>query len=60
RLQRILISESAHLIWRLRSERVMGHVDEEGWTHHNSEVRPRWYAVVYTRSQQDMAVTGKQ
>ncbi|EPS95423.1 hypothetical protein FOMPIDRAFT_64580, partial [Fomitopsis schrenkii] len=42
RLWRILISEGAHLVWRLRCERVIGHAAEDGWTHTAKTVTTKW------------------
>ncbi|EPT03259.1 hypothetical protein FOMPIDRAFT_1116580, partial [Fomitopsis schrenkii] len=43
RLWRILISESAHLIWRLGCERVIGHDDDPEWQHSKESVTAKWY-----------------
>lgn len=57
RLWRILVSESAHLIWRLRCERVIGHCDEPGWQHTATSVAARWAAAVDTRLRRDIEGT---
>ncbi|KAH9835736.1 uncharacterized protein C8Q71DRAFT_709054 [Rhodofomes roseus] len=57
RLWRILISESAFLIWKLRCERVIGHADEEGWCHTEAAIKARWVRVVNERLHLDMAMT---
>ena len=42
RLWRILISESAFLIWRLRCERVIQHADNAAWAHSPESVARSW------------------
>lgn len=49
RFWRILISESAHLIWRLRCERVINHEDEENWDHSEQEITNRWLTAMNNR-----------
>ncbi|KAH7918118.1 hypothetical protein BV22DRAFT_1012614, partial [Leucogyrophana mollusca] len=48
RLLRILISESAHLIWALRCARVIG-----GNTHTENAIRSRWTNSINKRLQAD-------
>ncbi|EPT03194.1 hypothetical protein FOMPIDRAFT_1116792, partial [Fomitopsis schrenkii] len=57
RLWRILISESAFLIWKLRCERVVAHADETGWVHHPRSVAARWAAAIVRRLQADRTLT---
>lgn len=49
RLWRILISESIHLIWKLRCERKIQHEGEVGWTHHASAIQSRWMYALNSR-----------
>ncbi|EPS94215.1 hypothetical protein FOMPIDRAFT_63808 [Fomitopsis schrenkii] len=60
RLWRILVSESAHLVWRMRCERVIGHDGEEDWQHTTEAVTTRWFAALNARLRQDAAGTGNQ
>ncbi|EPS93990.1 hypothetical protein FOMPIDRAFT_9544, partial [Fomitopsis schrenkii] len=60
RLWRILVSESAHLIWRLRCERVIGHSDDKAWQHSTESVTTRWYAAINSRLRQDATSTSTQ
>ncbi|KAJ7161386.1 hypothetical protein C8R43DRAFT_1063516 [Mycena crocata] len=55
RLYRILVSESAHLVWRLRNERV---IQEKGPASAR-EVHNRWLKAVNNRLQIDCAMTNK-
>ncbi|KAH9835471.1 uncharacterized protein C8Q71DRAFT_837434 [Rhodofomes roseus] len=57
RLWRILISESAFLIWKLRCERVIGHEEEERWAHSSNELRSRWASTMNQRLHLDAATT---
>ncbi|EPS95050.1 hypothetical protein FOMPIDRAFT_1133169, partial [Fomitopsis schrenkii] len=57
RLWRIVVSEGAHLIWRLRCERVIGHGEERGWNHTKPAVVARWFAAVNARLRQDAVGT---
>ena len=54
RLMRILITESAHLIWVLRCERVM-----QGKTHTEREIRSRWTRTINKRLTEDRIITTK-
>jgi hypothetical protein len=51
RLLHILISESAHLIWVLRCERVIGDV-----THRDDEIRSRWLTSINDRLTDDRII----
>lgn len=53
RLFRILISESAHLIWRLRNERVINAKDPAT----TREIRNRWLKAINNRLRIDCALT---
>jgi ribonuclease HI len=54
RLLQILISESAHLIWVLRCERVIHQLQ-----HSNQEIRSRWLSVINSRLTEDKIVASK-
>ena len=54
-----MVSESAHLIWRLRCERVIGHADEENWQHSPKEIAARWTATMNSRLRRDVEGTDK-
>ncbi|KAJ7119979.1 hypothetical protein C8R43DRAFT_900831 [Mycena crocata] len=55
RLYRILISESAHLIWRIRNERVLKKKDLAT----TAEVKNRWLRSINIRLQLDCAMTNE-
>ncbi|TFY61694.1 hypothetical protein EVJ58_g4350 [Rhodofomes roseus] len=57
RLWRILVTESAFLIWKLRCERVISHSDDENWHHTEPAIRTRWTRMVNERLHLDMAMT---
>ncbi|EPT04338.1 hypothetical protein FOMPIDRAFT_1088374, partial [Fomitopsis schrenkii] len=57
RLKRILITETARLIWVLRCERQIQHADDPGWAHGMTEVERRWEAIITDRLRMDMALT---
>ncbi|EPS94062.1 hypothetical protein FOMPIDRAFT_1134930 [Fomitopsis schrenkii] len=57
RFWRILVSESAHLIWRLRCERVIGHSDDNRWQHTKESIANRWLTMMNSRLRQDVAGT---
>ena len=59
RLWRIMVSESAHLIWRMRCERVIGHADDEDWQHSQEEIAARWMATMNSRLRRDVEGTDK-
>jgi hypothetical protein len=54
RLYRIVISESAHLIWKLRCERV---IQNEGHLPSTREVKPRWIDAINARINLDRKMT---
>ncbi|TFY58490.1 hypothetical protein EVJ58_g6390 [Rhodofomes roseus] len=57
RLWRIIIPETAHLIWKMRCERVIGHEDDPGWQHTKNELTLRWYATMNRRLHLDLLAT---
>lgn len=59
RLWRILVSESAHLVWRLRCERVIGQAGVPGWQHSADGVTARWLAAIQVRLRHDVEGTRK-
>ncbi|KAF8180225.1 hypothetical protein BJ912DRAFT_882850 [Pholiota molesta] len=59
RLLTILISESAHFIWKIRCERVItrnGIVEDY---HTDQEIRNKWLVVINTRLKRDIIYTNK-
>jgi ribonuclease HI/exonuclease III len=59
RLFQILISESAHLIWKLRCERVIKHEDNPDFHHTRQEVCNRWIKMMNKRICIDYLLTDK-
>ncbi|KAI0646182.1 RnaseH-domain-containing protein [Trametes meyenii] len=59
RLARIVISETAHLVWALRCERVIGWEHEPEKRHTTKEVEARWTQAMNKRLQMDRALTNK-
>lgn len=57
RLYRILMTESAHLIWKIRCERRIQRTDIEGDTHSQAEITNRWFAAMNTRLRLDCEMT---
>ncbi|EPS94243.1 hypothetical protein FOMPIDRAFT_1134737 [Fomitopsis schrenkii] len=57
RLWRILISESAYLIWKMRCERVIEYGEIRGWQHTADSVTTRWLAAMNSRLRQDQIGT---
>ncbi|KAH9831844.1 uncharacterized protein C8Q71DRAFT_688575, partial [Rhodofomes roseus] len=57
RFWRILISESAYLIWCLRCERAIGHSDDTNWKHTEKEINARWTSTLNKRLHLEMAMT---
>lgn len=58
RLYRILMTESAHLIWKLRNERVIRQSDEAAkGTATRDEISARWLAALNARLTEDCALT---
>lgn len=58
RLYKILIAESATLIWLLRNKRVVGELAEDDWPT-KEEIRARWIARINARLSTDRASTHK-
>ncbi|KZV97619.1 hypothetical protein EXIGLDRAFT_607837 [Exidia glandulosa HHB12029] len=56
---RILISESAFLIWKIRCERRIQHEDDENWVISNEEATSRWKATINGRIAIDRRLTNK-
>ncbi|KAH9913114.1 uncharacterized protein B0H18DRAFT_888860 [Fomitopsis serialis] len=59
RLWRILGSESAYMVWKLRCERTIGHSDQDGWEHSARTVRNKWVHSINARLILDRAMTHK-
>ncbi|EJD33764.1 hypothetical protein AURDEDRAFT_27981, partial [Auricularia subglabra TFB-10046 SS5] len=57
RLYRILISESAYLIWKLRCIRRIDHSDDPDWRPHQDFVHNEWYGVLTDRMHTDHMAT---
>lgn len=57
RLFRILITESAHLIWKLRCERVIQREGDPRKWHTLPEIQNRWYSAINGRLVFDQAMT---
>jgi ribonuclease HI len=58
RLYRILMTESAHLIWRIRCERILERSNKEEW-HTTGEIQNRWLYAINKRLSLDQAMTNK-
>jgi exonuclease III len=56
RLYRILISEAAHLIWKLRNERIFKYTAEDQWPS-APEIHNRWLAAINERLTLDRSST---
>ncbi|KAI1783861.1 hypothetical protein LXA43DRAFT_838491, partial [Ganoderma leucocontextum] len=59
RLMRIALTESAHLIWKLRCERVIGRGGGPDSDHTAREVEASWYAAMNKRLRLDKAQTSR-
>ncbi|EIW86416.1 hypothetical protein CONPUDRAFT_45945 [Coniophora puteana RWD-64-598 SS2] len=59
RLFKIVVGESAHLIWKLRCERVNKMVQNPPSAHHLEEVRNRWIKQINHRLALDKILTNK-
>ncbi|KAI0656990.1 hypothetical protein C8Q70DRAFT_920538, partial [Cubamyces menziesii] len=57
RLLRIVLTETAHLIWRMRCERVIEWGSEEGKEHTEREIDNKWMAMLNARIGLDQAMT---
>lgn len=53
----MLISESAHLIWRMRCERVIAHEGDRNWCHSPRAIKTSWLRVLNTRLRQDVTAS---
>ena len=60
RLYRILITESAHLIWVLRCERRMANEDDPRDYHTTRTVKNQWHKKIEERMQIDCLITNKE
>jgi hypothetical protein len=58
RLYRIIMTESAHLIWRMRCERIIERSNREQW-HTAQEIKNRCYGAINKRLALDQAMTNK-
>ncbi|KZV91930.1 hypothetical protein EXIGLDRAFT_615077 [Exidia glandulosa HHB12029] len=56
---RIVVSESAFLIWKIRCERRIQHEDDADWTLSQTEIINRWQAVINMRISIDRLLTHK-
>jgi len=54
----ILMTESAHLIWRIRCEHIIQRNDKEQW-HTAQEIKNRWHCAINKRLTLDQAMTNK-
>ncbi|KAH9831345.1 uncharacterized protein C8Q71DRAFT_715351, partial [Rhodofomes roseus] len=54
RLKRIVVSETAHLIWKLRCERVIQHEDNPEWRHHIRSIIAKWFHAINKRLRIDI------
>ncbi|KAH9847291.1 ribonuclease H-like protein [Lenzites betulinus] len=59
RLARIVVAESAHLIWKLRCQRVIEWCDDQQKEHCTVQVTNKWYAAMNARLKMDIALTHK-
>ncbi|KAH9853529.1 hypothetical protein C2E23DRAFT_728480 [Lenzites betulinus] len=57
RLLRILVTESCHLVWALRCERVIEREGDPRRHHSRKEIETRWLAAMQKRLQMDQALT---
>lgn len=56
RVLRILLTESCHLVWKIRCERVIGRDGDPEQYHSPTEIRRRWMAAVQQRLELDRAL----
>jgi ribonuclease HI len=59
RLYQIIISESAHLIWKLRCERRIQNEDNPEKYHTDTEIHNRWVATINNRLTMDQLMTDR-
>ena len=57
-MYRILMTESAHLIWKIRCERIIERSNKEQW-HSVQEIMNRWQCAINKRLTLDQAMTNK-
>jgi hypothetical protein len=57
-LYRILVSEAAHLIWKLRNERIFKHASEDQWPT-APKIHNRWLATINARLTLDRSSTNR-
>lgn len=57
RLYRILISEAAHLIWKLRCERIIDRENDHNRWHTKEQIETRWRNIINSRLTVDRART---
>ncbi|KAH9831666.1 uncharacterized protein C8Q71DRAFT_715060 [Rhodofomes roseus] len=57
RFWRIMISESAYMIWCLRCERTIRHEPDQNWVHTTREISARWSMTMNRRLHLEMAMT---
>jgi len=60
RLFTILVSESAHLIWKIRCERLIKRNDDPEQHHTKDEIINKWMLVINTRLKYDILHTNSQ
>jgi hypothetical protein len=53
RLYRIIVTETAHFIWKLRCERRIGNGDDPEKFHSTSEIKNRWLSMINLRLTHD-------
>lgn len=58
RLCMITLTETVHLIWKIRCERVIAWAEEPGKVHTEKEIRAKWMHAMNSRLQLDIARTG--
>ncbi|EIW56839.1 uncharacterized protein TRAVEDRAFT_128188 [Trametes versicolor FP-101664 SS1] len=59
RLLRIVLTESCHLIWKIRCERVIGREGDPTLYHSTAEIRKRWLHALNRRLNIDQALTSR-
>lgn len=59
RLFRIVLSEAAYLIWRLRCKRVIEHEDEPDWKHPTAFIESEWLRIINDRLTSDRLLTNQ-
>lgn len=57
RLYKILVTEAAFLIWKLRNERVLGATGLTAGQHTPTEIKNRWLSAINMRLRLDIAMT---